>query len=178
MGYYPPSSGGGGGGATTELDNLTTTAVNANVLPDGDGTRNLGALASPWNEFWAYYLRSAYGLQLIPSDGGINIETSGGDPGNTVQVHSGNASGANTSPAVSLSSGSSGSGSTGNVTIETGATSGTRGYIALSALFAFLPKQSADPVSGGLSSGAAYYNTTSNKIKMYNGTAWETVTSV
>lgn len=42
------ASGGGGGGATTALDNLASTAVNDNILPDSNGTRNLGSGALRW----------------------------------------------------------------------------------------------------------------------------------
>jgi hypothetical protein len=40
---YAISAGGGGGGATTALDNLASTAVNADINPDTDETHDLGS---------------------------------------------------------------------------------------------------------------------------------------
>lgn len=42
-----------GGGATTALDNLTTTNINAALIPDGDGTRDLGTQADRWGNIYA-----------------------------------------------------------------------------------------------------------------------------
>lgn len=42
-----------GGGATTELDNLTTTAINADLLPDTTSTYTLGSTSLKWNEIYA-----------------------------------------------------------------------------------------------------------------------------
>lgn len=39
-----------------------------------------------------------------------------------------------------------------------------------------MPLQSSDPVD--LGAGSVYYNTTTNKLKVFNGTTWETVTSI
>lgn len=50
--------------------------------------------------------------------------------------------------------------------------------IDMSALFVLCPRQAADPAHASLAAGAVYYNTTVNKLKMYNGTTWETVTSL
>lgn len=72
------------------------------------------------------------------------------------------------------------SNSSGSIDLVTGPVSGTgdRGFINMAAAFLLLPKASADPTNAALVSGAIYYNTSTNKIKMYNGTTWETVTSV
>lgn len=40
----------GSGGATTELDNLTTTAINADLLPSAASIRDLGSVSLPWAE--------------------------------------------------------------------------------------------------------------------------------
>jgi len=52
------------------------------------------------------------------------------------------------------------------------------GFVVIDALFLTLPRQTSDPAHASLVAGAVYYNTTTNKIKMYNGATWETVTSV
>lgn len=44
---------GGGGGANVTLSNLTTTSINAALIPDGDGTRNLGTQADRWGDVYA-----------------------------------------------------------------------------------------------------------------------------
>ncbi len=38
----------GGGGANRFLSNLANVAINAALIPDGDGTRNLGSGANSW----------------------------------------------------------------------------------------------------------------------------------
>jgi len=50
------------------------------------------------------------------------------------------------------------------------------GVLSWAGAFLQLPTAAADP--GGVAAGSIYYNTVSNKIKMYNGATWETVTSV
>ncbi len=41
------------GGAGTTLGNLGTTSINTDLLPDGDGTRNLGSVILAWNDVHA-----------------------------------------------------------------------------------------------------------------------------
>lgn len=41
-----------GDAANVNLSNLVSTAVNANLLPDADSTRNLGANGDAWNGLW------------------------------------------------------------------------------------------------------------------------------
>ncbi len=47
------SAGGTGEFATVALDNLDSVAINADLLPDGDNTRNLGSAAANWANFYA-----------------------------------------------------------------------------------------------------------------------------
>lgn len=76
---------------------------------------------------------------------------------------------------------------TGNITIETGnadtdsglivlktgtAGDGDRGYIDMDSLFAFLPRQAADPTHAALAEGAMYYNTGTDKLRLYAGGSW------
>ena len=64
------AGGSGSGFATTELDNLGTTAVNADILPDTTNAYDLGGLGAAWAEvvatkhiaeqFRAYYAYAQY----------------------------------------------------------------------------------------------------------------------
>ena len=45
------------GFATTELDNLGTTAINASMVPNGDGTLDLGSSIAAWDSVNADYIR-------------------------------------------------------------------------------------------------------------------------
>ncbi len=66
----------GGGGATTELDNLTTTAINASLNPDTNETYDLGTSSLKWDELYARAanLESA----LISQSSGGQLEISAG----------------------------------------------------------------------------------------------------
>jgi hypothetical protein len=44
-------------GATIELDNLGTTAINASMVPNGDGTLDLGSSIAAWDSVNADYIR-------------------------------------------------------------------------------------------------------------------------
>jgi hypothetical protein len=121
------------------------------------------------------------------SSGTIVIETLGkGGSGTgatgalTIGTGANTSSGTGVTGSINITTGAktSGTANSGNIVLTTGAATGNRGFINCDALFMLLPKQSADPTHGSLVSGAVYYNTTSNKIKMYNGATWETVTSV
>lgn len=50
-----------GGGATTELDNLTTTAINADLIPDTDNTLNLGTTGTRWSSLFVTSLKDGSG---------------------------------------------------------------------------------------------------------------------
>ena len=182
----------GGGGATTALDNLASTAVNASIVPATDGTLNLGSLAKPWDTLYTYEIRSAYGMEIHPADGSIRLATEGNDPGNYIEMFSGAATGSNASPLISITSGSSvdgasgavsvksgdasGNGNSGDVTIGAGTVSaGAQGKVILTGRSIALPSNSADPSPAA--AGDMYYNTTSNKMKFYNGATWETIVS-
>jgi hypothetical protein len=43
-------------------------------------------------------------------------------------------------------------------------------------LFIQSPTGATDP--GGASAGAIYFNTTTHKLKVFNGSTWETITSI
>lgn len=49
---------GGGSGATVALDNLVSTAVNADIVPDVDATHNLGSGALRWGTVYAAVLNT------------------------------------------------------------------------------------------------------------------------
>ncbi len=124
------------------------------------------------------------------TSGAVNIFT-GADNGTATANGSGDINlgtgGAGIEPTATANSGSlwavtgsvTGSGSSGSIHLIAGAIdSGTRGFLEIDTLFMIAPKNSADPTSTGLTAGAVYYNTGTNKLKMYNGVTWETITSV
>ncbi len=57
-GWINLSSGGGGGGANTDLGNLTTTAINQDLLPASDSSISIGSVLLRWiNVFLSGFLR-------------------------------------------------------------------------------------------------------------------------
>lgn len=71
----------------------------------------------------------------------------------------------------------SATGNSGNIKLTPGTvTLGTRGTVQVFGSGLVLSNIAADPA--GAVAGQVYYNTVLNKIKMYNGTTWETVTSI
>lgn len=238
-------------GANTSLSNLGATAVNAHVIPDGDGTRDLGSATFPWDDLYVYDIICPFGL-TVRGQTGVFIETFPGDPGNLISLLTGDESSTNNGAPITAKTGSTVDGNSGGLILGTGnatgagdsgdiqvsagtVNAGTRGSITLSAknldlsnapltgdwtpetagssnlgsdalplqavyttqvasntgntltlqgtgidagasLFMQMPTGAADPTPNG--AGAVYYNTVSNKLKMYNGTTWETITSV
>jgi len=69
---------GGVSGATIELDNLGTTAVNADILPDMDGVRNLGSTSLKWSGVFFNVWTLATGQTIRSTGGNIEIQTSTG----------------------------------------------------------------------------------------------------
>jgi hypothetical protein len=78
--------GAGGAGANTALSNLVSVAINTSLLPNADGTINLGSAAFSWLDIFTERLRVETGGALtstanqINSDaGGMNINVPAGD---------------------------------------------------------------------------------------------------
>jgi len=102
------------GKADTNLNNLTSTSVNLNLVPAGNGSQNLGGSSNRWNNLYIE---------------GINNPTAGLQLG----IDTANSSGTTVSGAIALTTGNqTGSVSTGNITLKTGNSSAsTAGHIFL-----------------------------------------------
>lgn len=190
--------------ANSNLSNLGglsgITAVNLNLLPDATNTRSLGTGSFQWVRVGA--LRHESTRLSAPGTGMIYTSSSNMDgtytgvpsPGAGVtwfdltgqvplyfltSLNTVNDATNTSNIFIQTGNKTTGTGNSGSMTLLTGSSAGgERGFLTIDTFFAVLPKASADPTHTGLVSGAVYYNTTSNKIKMYNGTTWETVTSV
>jgi hypothetical protein len=116
------------------------------------------------------------------SAGSVNIETGVGSPGGIISFTTGNSvlSGIN-GPDMSFTTGTAQvDANGGNFVFNAGIGNGTghQGDVDMSiARVLKCPRLAADP-TGDLIGGDVYYNTTTNKLKLYNGTTWETITSV
>lgn len=115
--------------------------------------------------------------------GGLYLSTGAADgsSGNSGPIAVASGTGANgNSGTIDISSGSA-SATSGNVNIRTGS-AGTRGDVVIDAPrldqqsgFIRFYNNSSDPA--GAIAGDVYYNSISNKLKLYNGVTWETITS-
>lgn len=81
---------GAAGGATTALDNLTTTDINADLLPDADGTRDLGSSALHWNklhtEFVDIHQAGSTAILRIGNIGGNHLTIQFNDTGENSSI--------------------------------------------------------------------------------------------
>lgn len=95
--------------------------------------------------------------------------------------NNGSAATAHTSD-VSIESGNSVGGNSGSIQLNVGTAGLVRGSVNFNAPrsnvggFLHFFNSTSDPAGG--TKGDAYFNSTSNKLKIYNGTTWETVTSI
>lgn len=172
----------GSPGANTTLSNLTSpTAINQDLIPSG--TINLGSTVNKFNTLFTGGI-DTNGVSIISSgsnrsgviDSGLSIISGTNafrianhintnydlvlstiDSTNTKSIYIATGDGVNS----------------GDISIETGSASTTRGKINLSAISVNLPQNSSDPSSGV--AGDIYYNTTTNVIRFYNGTAWSDI---
>lgn len=123
--------------ANTSLDNLASTAVNADILPDSGGTRDLGSFANSWQETWtAQVIHPGNGFVGTAFATGVNnsalevISTGSVVDGTSGELvaRSGNVSGAGSSGPATLRSGNldavGASGTSGTVTVRSGNVSG------------------------------------------------------
>jgi hypothetical protein len=122
----------GAGAATTELDNLTTTAINADLLPGVTNTIDLGSSSLKFKDIHVAGNVIASGSIQSPLGTNLTILTNtpalnnASDP---VLVSTGNATGLGASGQIQLSTGSSAT-SSGSISIVTG-TGASRGDLEL-----------------------------------------------
>lgn len=116
--------------------------------------------------------------------GDINIETGVGSPGGTITLTTGNSVLAGQDgPDMMFNTGSAqvtSNANGGDFIFSTGGGDGTghSGDVSFTNTRTIAVSQLAADPTGDLVAGMLYYNTTSNKLVVYNGTTWETVTSV
>jgi len=137
------------GKANTTLNNLGSTAVNANIVPDGNGTRALGTDTAHWLEVRTQKVISKDTDLQLNSEGnatGINIQTGGTSLGGDLQLLAGKGSAicglinittetqnsATTTGDVFIATGANSTANSGAISISTGTAGGTRGTITLS----------------------------------------------
>jgi hypothetical protein len=155
------------GKASTALDNLASTAVNTDILPDGDNTRSLGSGTFNWSNIRGVF----FGIPGTGT-GRFGTPTATGSSNSGISTYRSGAVVDGTSGAANFGSGAaSGTGSSGDVNVGAGTVvSGTRGVLNLLGRFFVWVTQSSDPSSP--TAGGAYYNTTDTKPKFYNGSVW------
>lgn len=117
------------GRATTELDNLGTTAINANLLPDTAGNYNLGSSSAEWNNIFADFTEFK-SFRLVDNSDNIALSVSSGT--NTFTAADGYGLGLATANATStqgqtFTTGNASGGNSGGFTFTTGTATGTRG---------------------------------------------------
>lgn len=178
----------GSSGANTALSNLASTAINAGlvfgngvsgVLQTADRSLVVPAplLIKTGNANGTDGADLTIGTGSAIKSGIISISTGVGDnKSGVINISTGNCT-FQDSGALTISTGNSANDVSGALNISTGTAGTTRGNINASANLFVMPKFAADP-TGNLVSGGMYYNTTTNKLKFYNGTAFETVTSI
>src|ERR1700722_6103972 len=124
-------------GANTTLSNLTSsTAINQNLLPNGNASFSLGSLSLPWNTSYADTWAASNGSNVL-----AQISTSGSTPSGTntfgtltfptasgpAGIYTPNIAGG--SESIYIETGNASSGNSGNLIFYTGTASGTRGQL-------------------------------------------------
>jgi hypothetical protein len=186
---------GGGGDAWSDL-------VDSNIIPDGNGTREIGNGANGFKKLYMAttttannYMEFDFGTNRVGnitygdvSGHGVNYDlgfytndvnaplfVGTTERGSAVIIETGTSSTSGQTGDISLTTGdNSSTGNSGDINITTGTIStGTRGKIAMDAEYVVFPLASSDP-SGG-EAGAVYFNTSSNVLRFHNGTSWGNV---
>jgi hypothetical protein len=179
--------GGGSGGANQSLSNLTNpTNVNQNLEPQTDNTFFIGSSVKRWAQgFFRSVLAVGSTGNLLAANHKILAAT--GEEAYKVEAEASNAiSGTNAMVvngpiAAAFALGykdlvvrTRGDASeSGNLWLGTDTTAGLRGYVGLAGRSLRLPRLAADPATP--LDGFTYYNTTTNRIRFYNGTIWQDV---
>jgi outer membrane murein-binding lipoprotein Lpp len=158
------------GKANTTLNNIGSTAVNADILPDGDNTRSLGSGSLNWASIRGVFFG-------IPGSGTgrFGTPTATGASNSGVSNYRSGSVVDGTSGVANFGSGpASGTGSSGDVNVGAGTVvSGVRGILNLLGRFVTFPSLAANPSSPV--AGGVYYNSASNVLRFYNGSAWSDV---
>lgn len=143
------------GAANTSLSNVGSTSIGASLVPSSSFSFNLGGSAGSnrWQTLFVDNISTGTALAISAADG-VAISTNNG---------------VNPSGPITLTTGNNPGGSGGDITLTTGTGAGTRGAIHMAAAFLHLPTGTADPTAPA---GSIFYNTSTNKIRWYNGTAW------
>lgn len=170
---------GGTSGANTTLSNLTSpTAINQDLIPTGSIS-----LGSPTNRYSVIFANTL--IDLANAEINTSFTSPSGASGaffsqknnvtSNMGICSSNKTGEAFSSSVLIESGNTVNGDSGNIIMRTGVPSGTgnRGKVTIDASQMRIPIRSSDPSSGV--AGDIYYNTTTNVIRFYNGTAWSDI---
>lgn len=113
------SIGGGGSGATTALDNLTSTAVNADIIPGSPLANNLGAVGFNWFNVYTATVRADATLG-VRGGGGVSITSDNATTTGNISITSGNATGASGSASLASGNTTATNQSTGDINISSG----------------------------------------------------------
>jgi hypothetical protein len=168
----------------------TNILLNNSLIPSASDSLSLGVLGDSFANINANQISLGFSGA---NNGQLNysISTPSGATGTvgfsslvnqTVSVFSATSAVADANPTGNLlietGNKTAGTGNSGAITLTTGTSSGgVRGQITFNALAMNAPRASAAP-TGTFVGGAIYYDTTLNKLRVYNGTAWQTITSV
>lgn len=187
--------------ANTTLSNLGSTAINASLNPDTDQTYNIGTTGGAWNEMYVNQLNKTDGVvafsiffRKLYDSAGVGAlrftsaerslqDTSGNQAiewGNRDLIDSsGNPAGNWQNRNLADTSGNHSVEWQSRTLVEPAGNPSldwsSAARVTLGTVIR-LYNLASDP--GTASKGDCYFNTTTNKIKVYNGTAWETVTSL
>lgn len=190
-------------GANTALSNLSATSINQNLIPNASDTLSMGSASNLWSSL-SVDSTAGFGLRMykgiteggqarsnITTPSGITVTTGIiGLHGSVISLTSNNDATNNSTatPDVLIESGNktAGTGNSGSISLQPGTSAGgAKGSIKLNAdlingnfgVFATF-NAAADPTTVTAAKGYIYFNTTTNKLKVFTGTVWETITSV
>lgn len=128
--------------ASTTLNNLDTTSINVDLLPNITNTINIGSNSLYYNNIYTknlyfqdingYLTRadSSSTLILQGGAGGLNVRADSSLSGSGLSIYTTNNAG--NTKTLSISTGTSSSGNSGSLSLYTGTAAGTRGRIVIS----------------------------------------------
>lgn len=171
--------------AATSLNNLASTAFNVDIIP-ANSALNVGSTSIPTGHVYSQNFMnplSNSGLTVntatissgATNSGALSLLTGNIDTGTSgnISVTTGGSAGVSgNSGSITIASGNATggtSGTSGNINLTIGNATTTNGSIVMTGGYLRLPRLANDPTGV---TGAIYYNTGSNKIRWYNGTAW------
>lgn len=176
------------GGANVTLSNLTNTIAIPNgvdLQPLNANQASLGSFSKYFNSVYSRAINLTFGSNIgqlggfglgMPSGATANVsiaslatynigiltasQSSASTHSKEIRFETGNATGATSN--------------SGDFIFQSGTATGTRGKVKLSVLMVTLPVGTSDPT--GVDNGDAYYNTSSNELRVYNGGTWRGTT--